>query len=291
MNPSTPTFAIVSNTIRRSHELVERNLKASLSQGSEIEIILIDQNQSPLKLNSELTADARLRVVHAPVPSVSEARNLVQCSESVKWIIFCDDDGYLVSDYVERLKGLIQSDPTTEVFAGSIKRIDNQDFYSKRHQLGGDLNRFVFTKLLMGSNFVVTRAAFDRLKRFDRRFGAGARFGSGEETDFAWKAHFSKTRMRYVPELVVFHIPPHEGPWRDELRKSYRYGVGKGALVAKWLIEEHQPLVLMEMVEMLLLPVLRAMLDLVCLRFRDLLLKLGAVGGRVAGIVAFTIRN
>ena len=287
---SDPEFLIISNSIRRSKALVERNLKASLAQGEDAHVLFIDQNPTPMDLDAELKTSPRIKILHAQVPSVSAARNLSQIPESVKWIIFCDDDGYLDKDYLSLLKNKIASHPEVEIFAGSIRRTDNQDFYSKRHGLGGDLNRFLFSKLLMGSNFVTTRSAFERLKRFDPRFGAGAKWGSGEETDFAWKAFFAKVKMLYSPELVVFHIPPHEGNFIPEFKKSFRYGVGKGALVCKWLLEEKRGTVLMEMVEMLLLPFVRGILDLIRFRFRALALQFSSAVGRVYGLLTFPFR-
>ena len=48
-------YIILTNTFRRSIDLVERSLKSSLNQKIEPrKVILIDQNDPPLKLSKEL---------------------------------------------------------------------------------------------------------------------------------------------------------------------------------------------------------------------------------------------
>ncbi|NDG86252.1 MAG: hypothetical protein EBX52_14585, partial [Proteobacteria bacterium] len=166
-----------------------------------------------------------------------------------------------------------------------IRRIDTGEFYSKRHALGGDMRFFWNTKLLMGSNFCVNRRVFERLGKFDEEFGAGAPFGSSEETDFAWKAFFGREPMVFAPELVVFHVPPFAGEDRFERAKAYRYGYGKGRLVRKWLRKGH-PVVLVEFFEMLVVPLLKMLPAVLRAGTRDLAIQGAALLGRIRGFLA-----
>ena len=137
----------------------------------------------------------------------------------------------------------------------------------------------------MGSNFVVRTETFRRLGGFDEKFGAGAYWGSGEETDFAWKAHFAHVPMAYRPELVVHHVRPYAGSLADSCRKGFRYGVGKGALVSKWLLERRRLVVLMEMLEMLFIPVVQIVADFLRGRWRNLPVYPCVLAGRVLGFL------
>ena len=277
-------FTIITNTIRRPLALVEKSVLASLGQKSVSEIVLVDQNAQKLPFSNEIEAAPRFSHQHVLVPAVSMARNKAIYSKDSDWLIFCDDDGYLEEGYDIKLLALIEKHPDVDVFAGSIRRIDNGDFYSKRHAVGGDMNRFWNTKLLMGSNFVIKRSVFESLGKFDEKFGAGAKYGSSEETDLAWNAYFNRVKIKYAPELIVFHVPPFEGELIPEMKKAFRYGAGKSALIRKWLFKGHF-IVLLEAVEMLIVPGLRSVQFLLTMKFKELVIQWAAIAGRLYGLL------
>lgn len=281
-------FTIITNTIRRKLDLVEKSLHQSLSQDPSIDVVLVDQNDFPLKLSSDIVNHASFQHQHTQVPAVSMARNKARYASDCEWIIFCDDDGYLESGYFQKLQLFIQSHPDVDVISGSIKRIDNGEFYSKRHAIGGNMKWFWNTKLLMGSNFVIRRSVFEELGKFDERLGAGAVYGSSEETDLAWNAFFHGKKMMYAPELVVFHVPPFVTDAGTEWKKAFRYGIGKGALVRKWLFKGHIQ-VLMEFFEMIVLPLIRTPILLIQSRAKEALSQFAALFGRICGM--FLVRR
>jgi GT2 family glycosyltransferase len=278
-------ITIITNTIRRPIELVEKSIRASLSQDSSIDVVLVDQNQVPLQFSSDIELNPRFKHQHEVVPSVSKARNLARYADDCEWIIFCDDDGYLDQGYLNKFIETISENESLEVIAGSIKRMDNGDYYSKRHALGGDMKWFWNTKLLMGSNFAIRRNVFEKLGKFDEQFGAGAPFGSSEETDLAWNAFFHGCKMLYVPELVVFHVPPFNGKLDVEIAKAYRYGFGKGRMVRKWLNLGHW-FVWTELLEMLVLPLLRILILVFQWRVNELKIQFFTFRGRFQGLLS-----
>lgn len=280
-------FTVITNSIRRPLDLVEKSLRTSLAQPQITQVTFVDQNDIPLQLASSIVNDPKLNLLRISTAGVSSARNAATYLAHTEWLIFCDDDGYLADDYMTNLQQVIAKNPTVEIFAGGIRRIDTKGFYSKRHALGGDLNSFFYTKLLMGSNFVVRRSTFERLGKFDENFGAGAKYGSSEETDFAWNAYFEKINMMYSPELVVFHVPPFAGAADVEVQKAFRYGVGKGALVAKWLIHKRQPIVIFEIIEMLIFPLLKSVASLLMLNFDFFKIQLASLKGRTSGLFQY----
>lgn len=271
---------------------MERSLRSSLSQIPQpTKVLFIDQNNNPLTLNKDLSSHPLLECLHLPVKSVSRARNSFSIPEHIDWIIFCDDDGYLCSDYMKKFLTLTHNLQNMCIIAGSIVRDDNGDFYSPWHKLGGDLQKFRCTKLLMGSNFAVKRTTFHQLLKFDEEFGAGAKWGSGEETDFAWKAYFAKIPMVYKPELVVYHIRPYAGSWDHSVKKAFRYGLGRGAIVAKWLVFKHKKEVFYELSEMIAVPIGQLIVHTLQLRWDKSIINAATLLGRILGAIRYSFNR
>jgi GT2 family glycosyltransferase len=279
-------YIAVVNTINRDKALVEKCLNALISQKIRPkEILLIDQNEKKLPLSDNIENDPAFVRNNVKYKSVSSARNSIKISPDTEWIFFCDDDGYACDNYSEILNDLINKNPNIEILAGSIIRNDTNEFYSLRHKIGGSLTKFRNTKNLMGSNFVIKVTTFDKLGRFDENFGVGSYWGSHEETDFCWKAYFDRVPMEFFPELKVYHIPPFNESIKKGFSKAYRYGVGKGALVYKWMIRKRKYIVLYEFLEMLVLPFIISILGITKLKPQLAVNNIGVFLGRIYGFI------
>lgn len=286
-------YIVVTNTFNRSVELVTRSLKSSLNQKIKPRrVILIDQNSPCLKLPDEVMLNPLFEIQKVDFQSVSAARNSLSIPHGTEWIFFCDDDGYPIENYSDELNQIIKSNPKIQIIAGSIIREDNMDFYSLRHKKGGSLKYFRYTKNLMGSNFVVKAKLFDSLGRFDENFGAGSYWSSSEETDFCWKAYFKSVEMEFFPELRVIHVPPFNESVKVGFKKAFNYGVGKGALVFKWLVIEKKLIVLYEFVEMLIIPFIQSVKGVIFLKPQLIITNFATLIGRVYGLTkAIIIRK
>lgn len=279
-------YIIVTNTFNRSVNLVERSLKASLNQKiSPIKVILIDQNKTPIELPKDITANSLFQVQKVDYASVSAARNSLKIPAEAGWIFFCDDDGYPCDDYSERLQKIISEYEGIEILAGSIIRDDNNEFYSLRHKQGGSLKHFRNTKNLMGSNFVIKVKTFLELGKFDENFGVGSYWGSSEETDFCWNAYFNNVKMEYFPELKVFHVPPFNESVKVGFKKAFYYGIGKGALVYKWLVKKRKLKASFELVEMFIVPIIQSIRGILILKPQLIATNIAAVMGRIYGFI------
>ena len=278
----------VVNTINRPSHLVERCLTALLSQRIEPKrVVLIDQNKKVLNILEAISLNPLFERKKVEFNSVSAARNTLVIPEGTEWIFFCDDDGYPCQDYSEKLKKIILENPTLDILAGSIVREDNKEFYTLRHKKGGSLKSFRNTKNLMGSNFVIKVKVFDELGRFDENFGAGSLWGSSEETDFCWKAYFAGKNMEFFPELIVYHVPPFNESFKDGFHKSFKYGVGKGALVSKWLFKNRKFKVIYELLEMLTVPFIQSIRGLLTIKFGLIAANFAALIGRIYGMFKY----
>lgn len=279
-------YIIVTNTFNRPIELVTRSIRASLSQKIKPQkVFLIDQNNPELKLPEDILLNELFIRINTEKKSVSAARNSLTIPENIDWIFFCDDDGYPCEDYSEKLEILINKNPELEILAGSIIREDNNEYYTLRHKKGGSMKYFRYTKNLMGSNFVIKAGKFLKLGKFDESFGVGSYWGSSEETDFCWKAYFSGVKMEYFPELKVYHVPPFNLSVKTGFTKAFGYGVGKGALVYKWLVKKKKIKVLFELVEMFVVPVIQSVRSIFILKPQLILTNIASVSGRIYGFI------
>jgi GT2 family glycosyltransferase len=282
-------YIIVTNTYHRPTNLVERCVRASLNQKIKPQkVILINQNEVPIKLSEDISSNPLFEIQITNTRSVSSARNSLKIPEGIEWIVFCDDDGYLCPGYTEKLNQIINKNDL-EILAGSIVRDDNSNYYSLRHKKGGSLRYFRNTKNLMGSNFIIKAKVFDDLGRFDEDFGAGSYWGSSEETDFCWKAYFVGKKMEFFPELIVYHVPPFNESLRDGFKKAFRYGVGKGAMVSKWLFYKRKIKVLYELAEMVVVPFLQFFHGLFTLKIGLMLNNIATLSGRFFGIIKYPL--
>jgi len=283
-------FITVINTYNRPAELVLRCLNASLNQKVPSQkIILIDQNIEALNLPEGLSTNPLIIRTRTNKKSVSAARNTLVIPENTEWIFFCDDDGFPCDDYSEKLKNIISENPTLDILAGSIVREDNKEYYTLRHDKGGSLKSFRNTKNLMGSNFVVKAKVFNELGRFDEKFGAGSLWGSSEETDFCWKAYFAGKKMEFFPELIVYHVPPFNESVEDGFEKAFKYGVGKGALVSKWLFKKKKFKVTYELMEMITVPFIQSIRGLITLKFGLIATNFASLTGRLYGMIKYLL--
>lgn len=279
-------YVIVTNTINRPVELVERCISASLNQKIQpLKVILIDQNKTPMEFHKDILSNPLFEVQKVDCLSVSAARNNLKIPPEAEWIFFCDDDGYPCEDYSERFLKIISENENLKIVAGSIVRDDNNEFYSLRHKKGGSLKYFRNTKNLMGSNFAVKVKTFLELGKFDENFGVGSYWGSSEETDFCWNAYFNNIKMEYFPELKVYHVPPFNESAKGGIKKAFNYGIGKGALVYKWLVKKKKLKVVFEFIEMFLVPVVQSIRGIIFFKPQLIATNIAAVIGRIYGFI------
>ena len=140
----------------------------------------------------------------------------------------------------------------------------------------------------MGSNFVVKVKTFNDLGRFDENFGAGSYWGSSEETDFCWKAYFAEKNLEFFKELIVYHAPPFNESTKTGFKKAFKYGMGKGALVWKWLGRKRKIKVCYELFEMFTVPFIQIVRGIFTLKFQFALNNIAIISGRIFGLVKAT---
>lgn len=275
------------NTIRRDPELVFRCLRCFFAQKTPPQkVYLVDQNADPLQLPQDLL-EKPIEHIRTRAASPSAARNQLPRELMCDWILFCDDDGYMAPDYSEVLQEALQEQPGLQLIGGTCIDDASQTHYSIRLKIGGSLDSLLGSKLLPGGNFLIRPSLFEKIGRFDERFGTGSRWASSEETDLCWKAIQARAPMAYLNRLVVFHPPAHDKDTVFAIKKSFRYGRGKGALAGKWCFERPSLLGAWEFLEMLAIPPLNAFRGVLRGELRQILIQAATFTGRLLGFIEF----
>ena len=188
-------------------------------------------------------ADCATTIVDEGDGGLARARNTGVAASRGKLLAFTDDDCRLSRTH---LRDLVCHDgaDTESVLRGGGVDLGNpfdlpctvkRDIKRRRIDRHHDPMRDVAPGgCILGCNMAMRRTVFDKLGPFDERFGAGAIFKSGEDTDYILRAYFSGIAVEYVPDMVVYHFHGRRKP--HELASLLSgYDEGNGALYAKFM--------------------------------------------------------
>lgn len=257
-----PKIAFVINTYNRAPDILGACIASIQSQQfEESTIVVVDQNQESLRLGIPGTT-----VVHHPDKCISVARNVGVGSVEAEWYVFLDDDGTLRPGAVAALLSAM-ADPAEawDVIGGKVFVRDTGETYCIRQNIGRGRLSFIMLNAIMGGILAIRGRTFRELGGFDERFGIGAAWWSGEETDFTVRAYRQGKKVLFLPAFAMDH--PDAGEMDDTKVKNY--ALGKGALVRKHLAAGWSPSVLLEAADAFGLPIIEAGVYLLCFNFKN----------------------
>lgn len=240
------TLCLIINSFGRKWAEIEPSVQSALANNFD-EIFIIDQNN-----NSDFKNLNGTTLLHFPNKSISAARNFAAANAKSDWLIFLDDDAVLSLSYRKNFDSFIKSHQDSAIIGGRIlTKEDPLRGYSKRQNIQTQKIGFLTSKSIMGGNVAVQKTAFDAVGGFDEQFGIGSTYPSSEDTDLVWKCYFSNMSIYFCRELEV----THPSPSNLSSAKEYSYGLGKGAMVNKWL-KKGKFICVLEILEMLIIPIL-----------------------------------
>jgi glycosyltransferase involved in cell wall biosynthesis len=197
------------------------------------ELIVVDQSDERSPILTDMSSSRRqLRYLHIEKKGLPNARNVGVEHSSGRTIIFCDDDtiprdGIIaahVKAYDDARVGavagrvILQGTPVTKDPAfGTIRKVDFR-IVAKFNSLERK-----FVDHFQGCNFSVSRQAFLRGVKSDKRFGGTAHL---EECDLALQITKKGYRILFEPEAALIHLIQAGGGCRmDDMRRwLYWYG-------------------------------------------------------------------
>jgi GT2 family glycosyltransferase len=218
---------------------VTESAKYAASRGVSIEGVIVDNGSTDS--TSEVVAEWASRqtfpvaLVFEGIPGSASGRNAGLSAARGEIFATTDDDCRLASDFIWRVHEAFSLDPVPSIRGGRIELGDPEDLpiTIKTGVEYKILGRNAYPGgFLYGANLCLHSQVFKQVGGFDCRFGAGAHFPAGEDTDYLVRAQKLGIPMVYDPAMVVHHF--HGRKNRDAARRLHAgYFFGDGALVAK----------------------------------------------------------
>ncbi len=211
-----------------------------------IEVVIVDNGSTdatPARLRQwQAQQPFPVRLIDEPRPGLARARNAGLAAVRGSIVAMTDDDCDLHPDYFVALARCFTETPRPAIVGGRILPGDPADLpitvKLEDHPMIAPPDQFP-GGFVMGANLAMTADVPRRVGPFDERFGAGARFGAAEDTDFLLRAQAAGITLHYDPRFVVDH---HHGRRHlaEERALLAGYSIGDGALYAKFLFRDRR---------------------------------------------------
>lgn len=211
------------------------------------ELIVVGQGDADILQRAVEKAsggDARVRYLHADRYGLSAARNVALGSAAGDIFAFTDDDCEARFDWLAVVAACFEADPRIGLVGGTLLAPPPTKRWPPSSCLSIIPAEVVHDPVVspppappgfscVGGNLALRREAAERAGRFDELLGAGARFLSGEDTDYLHRLEDASVKMMSTPRSVVFHTYGRRYGWREMPRYWHGQGMGHGALAAK----------------------------------------------------------
>ena len=230
-------LSLVIATFGRDDQLHRCLSSIAADQGSDFEVIVVDQNVDDRveKVIRQFSGSLRLLHLRQAVPGASAARNLGALHATGDWIGFPDDDCCFLPDTLDTLRRLIrQSDAdlftgltVDEVGRSSVLRWPTEEL---------PINKRFIRSTCAESTLYVRREVFWSVGGFDPLFGPGSPFAADEGADLIrrlWRSSRQGIRMRFYPTLRFYHADARRNWDEARLRKARDYAIARGACTAR----------------------------------------------------------
>jgi GT2 family glycosyltransferase len=216
-------LSIIVATRNRAHAIISclDSIAASLAAAAapDAEIVVVDngsEDQTSALVEQWVNGSSfPVQVLSVPKAGVSRAHNLALRTAQGEHLAFTDDDCCLGKDHVNDLLRHAAADTELVLRGGRVELGDptdlpltikttpdrihwNRRMNSARHQpISGQIH---------GCNMNMHRAVVEKLGPFDERFGPGSLIGSGNDTDYLFRAYLAYINLEYVPDMTVVHF-------------------------------------------------------------------------------------
>ncbi len=240
-----PSVSVIIGTRDRPEELLKcldaLRVASEACAPETLEVLVIENGSAhSLRLDAAdvaAVAPARTKLIRRATGSLSLARNLGMREARGGLFAFLDDDCLVYPNWLSDVLGHWRAMPPDFLMGGRVRLADTADlpftikdveevqsFHSGVHPGG----------FIQGCNFMMPRHTANRIGQFDPRFGPGARFRAGDDTDFVIRAHGLSIPVVYVPDMLVLHRHGRRCP-TEVGRLGTAYARANGAIMAKHL--------------------------------------------------------
>ncbi|MDB5725232.1 MAG: glycosyl transferase [Novosphingobium sp.] len=200
------------------------------------EVIIVDQNETPLDEAFLQSAAAPLKLIHLHCPrgrGVSWARNVGWRQAEGEWAVFPDDDCWYPPDYLE--KALDRAALTgAEVLCGRATDLSGRTINGRFAKLGGRIAASQVFVSQIEWNMLVRLDALHATGGYDEAISLGGAtpWQGGEGYDLLLRAITLDIPCFYDPDLVAHHNElPVAHPDEAMVRKGRDYARGLGRVL------------------------------------------------------------
>jgi glycosyltransferase involved in cell wall biosynthesis len=256
-----PFLSVVICTRNRpdSVRLTLRSILACAYPKDRWEAIVVDNaaeaDSSIPAAAAEAGAKVEVRVVHEPVPGLSNARNCGLRNARGELIVFADDDVEVNAEWLAVLAAPFRADPRvgatsgmtlpgsletpverwTEGFGGRSRPLLVRRFDLSNPPPDNPLFPFTVGELGAGRNMAFRRELLESLGGFDPALGPGTIAHDGDDIEALLRVLLAGHVIVHDPAAIVWHAHPDDyGELEDRV---WGYGVGLTACLTKAVID------------------------------------------------------
>lgn len=229
-------FSLVIGTLNRLEAIKSCLQSISEQTYSDYEVIIIDQSEGiETEEYIKTINDNRIIYRHVKFKGLSKARNEALKFATGDFFCLMDDDAYYDKNYLEEAN---KNCDTRVVLSGYIfDTIKNTDFVRYRNKTQKhQVNLREIMKTCPSAALIIPMELIKECGLFDERFGVGATWGSGEETDLLLRGIEKGFIVKYIPYMRVKHPVPIKECLNEDIQKKVKYFEGLGALYKKHMI-------------------------------------------------------
>jgi GT2 family glycosyltransferase len=220
----SPPVAVVVAT-RDRPELLEGALNALAGVLRPQDELVVVDSASTKDTTRVLCERLGVRVITAPAPGTSLARNTGVAATTADLVAFTDDDCLPQPGWTAALAAAFQPDPRIGLVTGRV--LADREVAAPLSLQESKRTRYFTYPTGHGANCCFRRTAFDAVGGFDERLGPGAPGAASEDADLMRRVLAEGWYGYYEPTAVVTHRQ-----WRGRraaIRRSYAYGRGQAA--------------------------------------------------------------
>jgi glycosyltransferase involved in cell wall biosynthesis len=279
-----PLISLIVATLGRSTEM-ERFLEHADKQSySNLEVIVVDQNNDGRLEDIIKRYQSRMAIIHVRCsPGLSKARNAGIRVSSGEIISFPDDDCWYPPTLLESIVTLFGKNTNWDGLTGRI--VNEMNSVSGDAQFDTESGYVTLLNLwrrVCSATIFFTKETVEAIGNFDEELGlgAGTPWGGAEDIDYPARAIKAGRTIFYDPKICVFHPDLSAAAQADRLRRAYSYGAGIGRV---WMKQKFPARIV---VYYLLRPLVGACVSLVMGRWMQARYRWAAFQGRLSGLMS-----